>query len=89
MSAAAAKALRRHERHVRDRYELRHFLDAKSATGLWRAGLCALARPAALPAIVSGLAADKLRHREGASNAGRREAGAAALPPFGSGRRED
>ena len=59
MSVAAAKALRRHARHVRDRYELRRFLDAKSAAGLWRAGLLALARPAALPAIVSGLAADK------------------------------
>ena len=29
MSAAAAKALRRHERHARGRYELRRFLDAK------------------------------------------------------------
>ena len=60
VSAPAARALRRHERHVRGRYELRRFLDAKSETGLWRAGLGALARPTALPAIVAGLAADKL-----------------------------
>jgi succinoglycan biosynthesis protein ExoU len=60
VTPAAARALRRHERHVRGRYELRRFLDAKSETGLWRAGLGALARPTALPAIVSGLAADKL-----------------------------
>ena len=60
LTTAAAAALRRHERHVRGRYELRRFLDAKSAAGLWRAGLAALARPAALPAIVGGLTADKL-----------------------------
>jgi succinoglycan biosynthesis protein ExoU len=59
IDAAAAKALRRHERHARGRYELRRFLDAKSETGLLRAGLSALARPSALPAIVGGLAADK------------------------------
>jgi succinoglycan biosynthesis protein ExoU len=60
LTAAATAALRRHERHVRGRYELRRFLDAKSADGLRRAGLNALARPAALPAIIGGLAADKL-----------------------------
>lgn len=53
-------ALRRHERHVRGRYELRHFLDRKARFGLLRAGFSALARPAALPAIVGGVAADKL-----------------------------
>ena len=60
MTAQAAAVLRRHERHVRGRYELRNFLDLKSQAGLWRAGLRALARPAALPAIVGGLATDKL-----------------------------
>ena len=60
IGAAAAKALRRHQRHARRRYELRRFLDAKSEAGLWRAGLGVLARPAALPAVVRGLAADKL-----------------------------
>jgi succinoglycan biosynthesis protein ExoU len=60
VTGAAAHALRRHERHVRGRYELRRFLDTKSEAGLLRAGLAALTRPAALPAIVGGLAADKL-----------------------------
>jgi len=60
IGAAAAKALRRHQRHARRRYELRRFLDVKSTAGLWRAGLGVLARPAALPAVVRGLAADKL-----------------------------
>ncbi|MDW6022606.1 glycosyltransferase family 2 protein [Mesorhizobium sp. BAC0120] len=49
-----------HERHVRGRYELRRFLDVKAEIGLLSAGLRALARPAALPAIVGGIAADKL-----------------------------
>jgi succinoglycan biosynthesis protein ExoU len=56
----AEVALRRHERHMRARYELRRFLDVKAEQGLARAGLGALARPAALPAIVGGVAADKL-----------------------------
>jgi len=59
LPAVAAVALRRHERHVRGRYELRRFLDTKSSAGLWRAGLAALSNPTALPAIVGGLAADK------------------------------
>ncbi len=56
----AKTALRRHERHMRARHELRHFLDLKAERGLLRAGLRALARPSALPAIVGGVAADKL-----------------------------
>ena len=56
----AKEALRRHERHMRARYELRRFLDVKADGGLVRAGFHALARPAALPAIVGGIAADKL-----------------------------
>ncbi len=55
----ARARLHRHERHMRARYELRHFLDIKAEKGLVRAGLHALARPAALPAIVGGVAADK------------------------------
>jgi succinoglycan biosynthesis protein ExoU len=57
-SGAARAALRRHERHMRARYELRHFLDVKTRSGLARAGLHALARPSALPAIAGGVAAD-------------------------------
>jgi succinoglycan biosynthesis protein ExoU len=56
----AEAALRHHEGHMRARYELRRFLDVKADGGLARAGLQALARPAALPAIVGGVAADKL-----------------------------
>ena len=55
----ARVALRRHQRHIRARYELRHFLDIKADRGLVGAGLHALTHPAALPAIVSGVAADK------------------------------
>jgi succinoglycan biosynthesis protein ExoU len=54
-----AAALRRHERHVRGRYELRRFLDIKAEAGIWRAGLYALANPLAFPAIAGGVAADK------------------------------
>jgi succinoglycan biosynthesis protein ExoU len=56
----ARAALRRHERHMRARYELRRFLDIKSEAGLAQAGLHALGNPSALPAIVGGVAADKL-----------------------------
>ncbi|MHA6643498.1 glycosyltransferase family 2 protein [Mesorhizobium sp. A623] len=65
---AASAALHRHEHHMRARYELRRFLDIKAEQGLARAALHALARPAALPAIVGGVAADKfeaLRERIG------------------------
>lgn len=58
-AGAAKAALHRHERHMRARYELRRFLDVKSDRGLAAAGLHALAHPAALPAIVGGVAADK------------------------------
>jgi succinoglycan biosynthesis protein ExoU len=56
----SAAALRRHERHVRGRYELRRFLDIKAESGIWQAGLYTLANPFAMPAIVGGVAADKL-----------------------------
>lgn len=60
LPATARAALARHERHVRGRYELRRFLDIKAEAGLVRAGLDALGNPLALPAIVGGVAADKL-----------------------------
>jgi succinoglycan biosynthesis protein ExoU len=56
----SAAALRRHERHIRGRHELRRFLDIKAEAGIWRAGLYALANPFAMPAIFGGVAADKL-----------------------------
>ena len=53
-------ALQNHERHIRARYELRHFLDIKAARGLAAAGAHALGHPGALPAIVRGVLGDKL-----------------------------
>jgi len=67
LPSQAAQLLRRHERHVRGRYELRHFLDIKSDAGLGQAALYALTHPAALPAIVGGIAADKLEALRGRS----------------------
>ncbi len=60
VNGAARAALRRHERHICARYELRRFLDVKSKKGLVAAGLHALSHPFALPAIVGGVGADKL-----------------------------
>nr|pir ExoU protein - Rhizobium meliloti [Sinorhizobium meliloti] len=37
LSSDAEAAVRRHERHIRDRYELRHFLDLKNQQGFGRA----------------------------------------------------
>ncbi|TCN33213.1 glycosyltransferase family 2 protein [Sinorhizobium americanum] len=62
LSREATAALRRHERHIRDRYELRHFLDIKRNKGTAAAFAYALANPGALPAIVGGIAADKTEH---------------------------
>jgi succinoglycan biosynthesis protein ExoU len=59
MPIEAKAKLQRHERHIRDRYELRNFLDIKAKRGLAKAGIHALKHPAALPAIVGGVAADK------------------------------
>ncbi|MGK9339523.1 glycosyltransferase family 2 protein [Sinorhizobium meliloti] len=59
LGSAAEAALRRHERHVRDRYELRHFLDLKNQSGFRSATGYALKRPSSLPAIVGGILADK------------------------------
>ncbi|MBW8909733.1 MAG: glycosyltransferase family 2 protein [Mesorhizobium sp.] len=53
-------ALRRHERHVRDKYRLRNFLDVKAERGLASAAAYAFASPSNLIPIVHGVAADKL-----------------------------
>jgi succinoglycan biosynthesis protein ExoU len=60
LSGGARHLLSLHERHIRGRYELRHFLDVKAELGLFGAGFRALARPTALPAIAGGIVADKL-----------------------------
>lgn len=59
LSAAERDLLRRHERHVRARYELRHFLDVKKQQGIGQAFVYAAMHPAALPAIVGGILLDK------------------------------
>ncbi|MGN6764877.1 MAG: glycosyltransferase family 2 protein [Rhizobiaceae bacterium] len=59
LSGEEEAAIRRHARHVRARYDLRHFLDIKAESGLARAGIHGLANLGALPAIVSGIALDK------------------------------
>ncbi|MDF1600800.1 glycosyltransferase family 2 protein [Mesorhizobium sp. YIM 152430] len=67
LDATDERALRRHEHHIRGRYELRNFLDRKAQAGPLRAGLELLAQPSALPAVVSGIASDKwqaVRSRE-------------------------
>ena len=53
-------ALRRHERHVRDKYRLRNFLDVKAERGLASAAAYAFASQSNLIPIVRGVAADKL-----------------------------
>lgn len=55
----AARLIRSHERHIRARYELRHFLDLKNNGGYGAALRYALSNPTALPAIVGGILADK------------------------------
>ena len=59
LAPEAARLIRRHERHIRGRYELRHFLDLKNGRGPGAALRYALSHPAALPAIVGGILADK------------------------------
>ncbi|MVA59017.1 glycosyltransferase family 2 protein [Agrobacterium vitis] len=51
--------LTQHEKHIRDRYELRHFLDLKNNQGAFSAIAYAATHPTAIPAIIGGIAADK------------------------------
>ncbi|WP_183894937.1 glycosyltransferase family 2 protein [Rhizobium skierniewicense] len=48
-----------HERHIREKFELRDFLDAKSKGGMGAAMSHALSRLPAVPAIVRGIMRDK------------------------------
>jgi succinoglycan biosynthesis protein ExoU len=49
----------RHRDHIRDRYELRAFLDVKSQAGKGAAIRYVLSRPRVLPAVVKGIFFDK------------------------------
>ncbi|MGI6852232.1 glycosyltransferase family 2 protein [Mesorhizobium sp. 1B3] len=60
LPASARTELRRHQRHVRDKYRLRNFLDIKARGGMLDAALHGLRHPHELPAIVTGIARDKL-----------------------------
>lgn len=60
------RVIRRHARQLRDRYELRQFLDTKRKSGFGRALLDASRRPLSLPAIAAGIASDKLGAASGA-----------------------
>jgi succinoglycan biosynthesis protein ExoU len=60
LSLQAAAVLRQHESHIRAKYELRRFLDVKANAGFAAAAVHALKNPKALPAIVAGIASDKL-----------------------------
>jgi len=51
--------VRRHEKHVRGKYELRRFLDIKAQSGFPAALAYVATRPAAFPAIAVGILMDK------------------------------
>lgn len=59
LTPQARALIARHEHHIRGRYELREFLDIKRQSGSKAALLHALGNPAAIPAIASGIFADK------------------------------
>ena len=61
------EVLSRHEKHIRDRYELRAFLDKKAHRGKSAAIRHVLSNPGALPAIASGIFRDKTRRFRAAS----------------------
>jgi succinoglycan biosynthesis protein ExoU len=60
-SAEQRATVRRHQRKVRARYELRRFLDFKAAKGTFAALARAMMNPTALPAILIGITTDKWR----------------------------
>lgn len=67
---AAKVAIQRHERHIRGRYQHRHFLDLKRERGALAAIGYLLRQPDAAPAVTAGILADKTeRFRRPRSNA--------------------
>jgi succinoglycan biosynthesis protein ExoU len=59
LQPAASAAVRRHEQHVRGKYELRRFLDIKKQSGPVAAIAHVAAHPLAFPTIAAGILADK------------------------------
>jgi succinoglycan biosynthesis protein ExoU len=60
LSPEGRAAIARHEKHIRERYELRAFLDTKAQSGKAAAIAWTLRRPMAVPAIATGILSDKL-----------------------------
>ncbi len=60
-----ARVVRRHERHIKARYDLRHILDLKAREGKASAIRHLLTHPSSAPAVISGVLADKLEARAG------------------------
>ncbi|CAN7680562.1 glycosyltransferase family 2 protein [Pararhizobium sp. LjRoot255] len=60
LPAAAAATLARHARHIRDRYELRRFLDIKNHEGLANALRYLLTHPSSIRPAISGVIRDKI-----------------------------
>jgi succinoglycan biosynthesis protein ExoU len=59
LSPQETAILREHEQHIREKFELRHFLDAKAQNGMGGAVAHAFSRMAAVPAITRGIWSDK------------------------------
>ena len=61
LPADVATALKRHEKHIRDRYELRAFLDVKRQSGKLAAFRHVTRNLRALPAVAGGILRDKVQ----------------------------
>lgn len=59
LSPEETTILREHEQHIRGKFELRHFLDAKAQRGMGGAVAHAMSRMDAVPAITRGIWSDK------------------------------
>lgn len=80
LEGEAAAAIRRHERHIKDRYQHRHFLDLKRERGAAAAIGYLLRKPDAVTAVTIGILADKTeRFRQPRSEAPTALGGAGGL----------
>ncbi|AXV17515.1 glycosyl transferase family A (plasmid) [Neorhizobium sp. SOG26] len=59
LPSEVASALKRHEQHIRGRYNLRAFLDSKKRGGMTEALAFAIKHPFAMPSIAAGILRDK------------------------------
>ncbi|WP_165217351.1 glycosyltransferase family 2 protein [Affinirhizobium pseudoryzae] len=77
LSPADQTVIRRHERHIKARHDLRLALDVKAAGGLTGVARHLLQHPDAVPAVVAGVMSDKLEARR---------AGGQSEPPVPAGK---